>query len=113
MLFIVSILGYLFSVLKEKIDLYNNRVTISSKKVSQNFLDEIDLKAFKLGNIKLTIGDRIKIYLKDKDPVKGVVLGAKKYDNSLVILTLEDKILELNVTSIKKLKIISRYGKLF
>lgn len=113
LLFIVSIIGYLFSVLREKIDLLNNKVMINSKNLSQNLLDDIDLKIFKLGSIRLTIGDEIKINLKNDNSVKGVVLGAKKYNNSLFILTIEDKVLELKIKNIKSLKVISRYGKLF
>ncbi len=74
----VSATGYLFTVLREKMDLFNNRVIIKSKKVSQNTLDKIDLKIFKLGNIKLTIGDEIRIYLKNNNLVQGTLIGAKK-----------------------------------
>jgi len=112
-LFIVSIFGYLISLLKEKYDLFNNRITFKSEKITQKFLDELDLKIFKLGNINLSIGDQIKIHLKNNNSIKGTVLGAKKKDNILCILTLEDKIIELNVSRIKRLRIISRYGRIF
>lgn len=111
-LFIVSIFGYLISLLKEKYDLANNRITFKSKKITQKFLDELDLKIFKLGNINLSIGDQIKVHLKNNNSVKGTVLGAKKDDNILCILTLEDNIMELNVSKIKRLRIISRYGRI-
>lgn len=113
MLFILSIFGYLMSLIKEKLDLLNNRVIFKSNKITQGFLDELDLKIFKLGNINLSIGDQIKIYLKNNNSVKGVVLGAKKEDNILCILTLEDKIMELHVNRIRRLRIISRYGRIF
>lgn len=112
-LFIVSIFGYLIAILKEKKDLINNKVTFQSDKISQNFLDELDLKIFKLGNLNLSIGDQIKIYLKNDNSIKGTVLGAKAKENTLCILTLEDKILELKVSKIKKLRILSRYGRIF
>jgi len=112
-LFIVSVLGYLLSLLKEKYDLFNNRISFKSKNITQNLLDELDLKIFKLGNINLSIGDQIKIHLKNSRAIKGTVLGAKKEDNTLCILTLEDKIVELNVSKIKRLRILSRYGRLF
>ncbi|WP_432400738.1 hypothetical protein [Wukongibacter sp. M2B1] len=112
-LLIVSIFGYLLSLLKEKYDLFNNRISFKSKKITQNLLDEIDLKIFKLGNIHLSIGDQIKIYLKNSRAIKGTVLGAKKQDNTLCILTLEDKVVELNVSKIKRLRILSKYGRLF
>ncbi len=112
-LFIVAQFGYLFSIIKEKMDLANNRISINSKSVTQKILDELDLKFFKLGNIKLTIGDEIEISLKNNNIIKGTVLGAKKKENSLCIVTFEDRILELSVSNIKKLKILSRYGKIF
>ncbi len=112
LLFIVAIFGYLISILKEKHDLINNKVVFQSKTLTQRLVDEIDLKMFKLGNIRLTIGDQIKIYLKNNNSIKGIVLGAKTLENSLYILTLEDKIIELKVNNIRKLKIISRYGKI-
>ncbi len=112
-LFIVAIFGYLMSLLKEKYDVVNNRITFKSKKITQTFLDELDLKAFKLGNINLSIGDQIKIFLNNDNSVKGTVLGAKREDNILCILTLEDKIMELKVSKIKRLRILSKYGRIF
>ena len=112
-LFIVSIFGFLISLLKEKNDILNKRVTLNSKIISQKFLDELDLKIFKLGSINLAIGDQIKIYLKNNNFVKGTVLGAKRENNTLCLLTQEDKVLELNVNKIKRLRIISRYGRMF
>ncbi len=111
-LFVVSLFGYFISVIKEKMDLNNNRISINSKNVTDKLLNELDLKFFKLGNIRLTIGDEIKIYLKNDNIIKGRVLGAKKKENSLCILTLEDRVMELKINNIKKLKIISRYGKI-
>lgn len=112
-LFVVSIFGYFISILKERYDLLNNKVTLKSKKITQKFLDELDLKIFKLGNLNLSIGDQIKIYLKNNNSIKGTILGAKKDDNTLCILTIEDKIIELKVNKIKKLRILSKYGRIF
>lgn len=110
---LVSIIGYVFSVLREKMDLFNNRVVIKSKNVSQHILDKIDLKIFKLGNIKLTIGDEIRIYLKNNKFVQGTLIGAKKKDNCLCLVTKEDELVELNIKTIRKLKVMTRYGRLF
>ncbi|SKC87329.1 LSm family protein [Maledivibacter halophilus] len=112
-LFIVAIFGYFISILKEKYDLLNNKVTLKSKKITQKFLDELDLKIFKLGRLNLSIGDQIKIYLNNNNSIKGTILGAKKDDNILCILTIEDKIVELKVNKIKKLRILSKYGRIF
>jgi len=45
--------------------------------------------------------------------IKGVLVGAKKKVNSLVILTSDDEVLELNVKKIDKVQIIMKYGRLF
>jgi len=112
-LLMVAATGYLFTVLREKMDLFNNRVIIKSKNVSQNTLDKIDLKIFKLGNIKLTIGDEIRIYLKNNNLVQGTLIGAKKKDNCLCLVTKQDELIELNIKTIRKLKVMTRYGRLF
>ncbi len=109
----VSIFGYLFSVVKEGLNIVNERVQIDSKKVTQQIVDDLDYKVFKLGSTKLMIGDEIKIYLRNKELVRGIVVGAKKRTNELCIVTKKDEVLELKIASIKKLKVITKYGKLF
>lgn len=113
LILLVSLTGYIFSVLREKMDLFNNRVVIKSKNVNQHVLDKIDLKIFKLGNIKLTIGDEIRIYLKNNSFVQGTLIGAKKKDNCLCLVTKQDELVELNIKTIRKLKVMTRYGRLF
>jgi len=109
----VSIFGYLFSVVKEGLNIVNERVQIDSKKVTQQIIDDLDYKVFKLGSTKLMIGDEIKVYLRNKELVRGIVVGAKKRTNELCIVTKKDEVLELKIASIKKLKVITKYGKLF
>jgi len=109
----VSLFGYLFSVLKESIDIVNEKVQLDSKKITQEVVDDLDYKVFKLGATKLMIGDEIKIYLRDQRLVRGIVVGAKKQTNELCIVTKKDELLELKIASIKKLKVITKYGKLF
>lgn len=109
----VSIFGYLFSVVKEGINIGKENVEIESKKITQQIIDDLDYKVFKLGSTKLMIGDEIKIYLRNNEWVRGIVVGAKKKTNELCIVTRKDEILDLKITSIKKLKVITKYGKLF
>ncbi len=45
----LSVFGYLFAVIKEKLDLKNQRVSIKSKSVTQDLIDDVDFKVFKLG----------------------------------------------------------------
>lgn len=109
----VSIFGYLFSVLKEGMNIVNEQVHIESKKVTQKIVDDLDYKVFKLGSTKLMIGDEIKVYLRNNELIRGIVVGAKKKGNALCIVTKKDEVMELSITSIKKLKVITKYGKLF
>lgn len=109
----VSIFGYLFSVLKEGMNILNERVQIGSKKITQQVIDDLDFKVFKLGSTKLMIGDEIKIYLRNNELVRGIVVGARKKTNELCIVTKKDEVLELKIASIKKLKVVTKYGKLF
>lgn len=109
----VSICGYLFAVMREKRDLMQHQVVIKSKAVTQKLIDELDLKMFKLGRIKLIVGDEIRVRLKDKHSIRGVVLGAKKTDNALCLVTAQDEIVEVHVKSIEKLTVVTKYGRLF
>jgi len=113
LLLIVSFLGYLLSIIKEKTDFRNNKINIRSKKITQKLIDEIDYKIFKLGNTKLNIGDEIKVHLRNNKLVKGTLVGAKKNSNSLCLVTSEDEVLELSIPTIKKLKVTSKYGRIF
>lgn len=110
---IVSIFGYLFSVLKESMNIVNESVQIDSKKVTQQIIDDLDYKVFKLGATRLMIGDEIKIYLRNNQLIRGIVVGAKKNTKELCIVTKQDEVMALKITSIKKLKVITKYGKLF
>lgn len=110
---IVSIFGYLFSVLKESMNIVNETVQIDSKKVTQQIIDDLDYKVFKLGATRLMIGDEIKIYLRNNQLIRGIVVGAKKNTKELCIVTKKDEVMALKITSIKKLKVITKYGKLF
>ncbi|MCK8058024.1 MULTISPECIES: hypothetical protein [unclassified Fusibacter] len=109
----ISIFGYIFSIMKEKQDLMQHRVVIKSEKVTQRILDDLDMKMFKLGKFKLFVGDVIRVKLKNKQRIKGILLGAKRKSNALWLVTPDDEIIELNVKTIEKLSIISKYGRLF
>lgn len=109
----VCISGYFMSLLKENIDFKKNQILIDSKKVTQDLLDGLDYKKFKLGNTRLNIGDEVKVYLSDDKLVRGTVLGAKRRKNSVCILADFDEVIELSIKSIKKLKVTEKYGRIF
>ncbi len=113
-LLIIFLLGYILIILKEKYYLWHNIILINSKTVSQNHIDEIDIKHFLLGNVEIMAGDEIKIYSNDnKNVLKGIVLGAKRQDNSLFIVTHKDKVEQVSIKDIRNFKIIDKYGKIF
>ncbi|QZY57143.1 hypothetical protein [Crassaminicella profunda] len=113
MLLIVSILGYIFTILKEKYYLWNNTIFIENKVVSQVHMDEIESKHFKIGSIEVMAGDEMKIHFYDHPTVKGIILGAKIQDNSVWVVTAKKQVHSVSVKDIKKIKIVSRYGKFF
>jgi len=76
-------------------------------------IDDIDFKVFKLGEKKLNIGDEISVRLKNNNRVKGTLIGARKVENALCIVTEDDELLDVHVTRIKKLSIKMKYGRLF
>lgn len=104
--------GYVFSVMREKIDLRQNQVYIKSKRVTQDLIDSLDYKAFKLGETHLNIGDEIRVLLKDNELIKGTLIGARKKERAICIVTPEDELRDLGVSSIKRLKITTKYGRL-
>lgn len=105
--------GYFLAFVKEKMDFNQLKVPIKSEKVTQNLIDSLDYKVFKLGKTRLNIGDEIKVYLKDNKMIKGTVLGAKRKIGALCMITEMDEVIELKVVQIKKLKVVFKYGRLF
>lgn len=106
-----SLFGYVFCVLKERVDLFHQRIEFKSDSITQDYIDDVEMKSFKLGRKTLLIGDEVKVYLNSKVFIKGVILGAKKSQNKLCLVTDSDELLELSVSNIRKLKILSKYGR--
>lgn len=113
MLFCVTLLGYIFVIIKEKYYLMNNIVLIDCKGITQQDLDAIELKHFKLGSSEIMAGDEMKICIDNNNQLRGTVLGAKITDNSILMVTDGKKVECISIQEIKKFKIISRYGKFF
>lgn len=112
-LLIVSTFGYIFSILKEKLYLKNNMIVIDKKAVTQDHLNEADMKEFIIDGVKLKAGDEIKITTKEKKNYNGILIGAKKKDKKIVIVTHRDEVKQLKVENIIKFKVISKYGRFF
>lgn len=110
-LFIVSLIGYILVVIKEKLYLKNNLIVIDNKHVTQEHLEEADLKEFYLDGKRIKSGDEIKVRCKEKKNIIGTLIGAIVEEQSIMIITNKNKILRLKIEDIMEFKIISKYGK--
>ncbi|MBB6216979.1 hypothetical protein HNQ80_003084 [Anaerosolibacter carboniphilus] len=113
MLFGVSMLGYLLCVLKEKYYLKNNRIVLDGKGITEEHINEIDTNYFRVGKIEIMAGDEVKIYFNNKSKLRGIILGAKIRENSLMIITENDTVELVELKNIRSFKVINKYGKLF
>ena len=112
-LLICSIFGYILSTLKEKSYLKNNIIVIDKKSVTQEHLNETDMKEFILDGLRLKSGDEIKVITKEKKKYNGILIGAKKKSKEIMMVTHEDEIKQFQIKDISKFKIISKYGRFF
>lgn len=112
-LLIASIFGYIFSILKEKLYLKKNIIVIDKKAVTQEHLNEADMKEFIIDGLRVKSGDEIKVTTKGKKNYNGILIGAKKKEKKIVIVTHRDEIKQFEVEDISKFKIVSKYGRFF
>lgn len=113
LLFVTSIFGYIFVILKEKLYLKNNIIIIDKKIVTQQHLNEADMKEFILDGLRVKAGDEIKVITKENKKYNGILIGAKKKDRSILMVTHRDEIKLFTIDNILKFKIVSKYGKFF
>ena len=112
-LLIGSLCGYIFAILKEKSYLRNNMIVIDKKAVTQEHLNETDMKEFVIDGLRLKAGDEIQVTTKEKKHYNGILIGAKKKDKEIVIVTHKDEVKHFEIEDILKFRIISKYGKFF
>lgn len=113
LLFITSFLGYIFVIIKEKINLKNNIILIDKKVVTKDHLDETDMFEFVLDGVRAKAGDEVKVITKENEKYNGILIGAKKRDKSILIVTHRDEIKKFKIDNIMKFRIISKYGRFF
>lgn len=113
LLFITSMVGYIFSTLKEKSYLKNNMIIIDKKIVTQDHLNETDIKEFVLDGLRVKAGDEIRVITKGKRIYNGILIGAKKSDRAILMVTHSDEIKTFKVDNIVRLKILTKYGMFF
>lgn len=110
---VVSVLGYVLSVIKEKIYLKKNIILLDNKHVTQEDLNQIDMNEFILYGSKVKTGDEIKVITKEKKKFNGTIIGAKKSEKAIHLITRKNKIIKCKVENISDFKIISKYGSFF
>ena len=109
--FILSIIGYILVVLKEKLYLKNNIIIIEKKSVTNDHLNAADMKQFILNGTRVKSGDEIRVTTLAKDRFEGILIGAIKQEKSILMVTHSDQIKKLKIDNILKLKVISKYGR--
>ena len=112
-IFVFVFSGYILIILKEKVYLNNNVIFLDHKDLNEEDMKNLDIKHFMLGSTEVKVGDEVKIMLENDNKLIGTVLGANKSNNTIAIVTKGKNITKLNIKSIRKLKVISRYGKFF
>ena len=90
-LFIVSLIGYILVVLKEKLYLKNNVIVIDNKHVTEEHLKQADLKEFYLDGRRIKSGDEIKVKSKEKKNIIGTLIGAVVEEQSIMLITNKNK----------------------
>ncbi len=113
MLLISSTIGYILVVLKEKFYLKNNIILLDNKYVTQEHLNDTDLKEFFLDGTMLKSGDEIRVITKKKEKYIGTLIGAIKKEKSILLITSRNRVLKCKIDNILQFKVISKYGKFF
>ncbi|MFA5524156.1 MAG: hypothetical protein WDA24_07340 [Tissierellales bacterium] len=113
MFLLVSIIGYVLVVIKERLYLNDNMIVLGKKSVTQEHIDDTDMKFFSIGGISLKTGDEIKVILSNNSKVNGIVIGAKKIKKEILVVTSNDEIRSFKIEKIKRIRIVSKYGEFF
>lgn len=112
-LFVLSVSGYILVVLKEKFLLKNNIIIIDNKHLTHDDLSETDMNEFIFKGQRIKSGDEIKVITREQEKLNGTIIGAKKSEDEIHIITYDNDIIKCKVDNIIKFKIISKYGRFF
>ena len=112
-LFAVSVIGYIFTVLKQKFYLKNNIIIIENRAVTQEDLDKADMKEFVLKGKIAKSGDEVRVITNNNHKYEGTLIGISRKERALLMVTYKDEIKELKIDNIEKFKVISKYGQFF
>lgn len=112
-LFILSIAGYVLVVLKEKFLLKNNMIVIDNKHLTQDDLSETDINEFIFKGQRIKSGDEISVITKKDEKVQGIIIGAKKSEDAIHIITYNNDVIKCRIDNILKFRVVSKYGMFF
>lgn len=112
-LLICSVSGYVMTVLKEKALLKNMTLVIDNKSVTNKDLEESDQFFFTIEDEFVKAGDEIKLLTKKKRKISGIIIGLKKKEEKIIMVTYKDEIVHLKIQDVLKFKVTSRYGQFF
>ena len=112
-LFVLSVAGYILVVLKEKFLLKNNMIIIDNKHLTPEDLSETDINEFIFKGQRIKSGDEILVVTKNEEKVNGIIIGAKKSEDTIHIITYNNNVIKCKIDNIMKFKVVSRYGRFF
>lgn len=112
-MFVLSLAGYILVVLKEKFLLKNNMIVIDNKHLTQEDLSETDINEFIFKGQRIKSGDEILVITKNDERVNGIIIGAKKSEDAIHIITYNNDVIKCKIENIIKFKVVSRYGRFF
>lgn len=112
-LLILSISGYILVILKEKFFLKNNIIIIDNKHLTQEDLSETDINEFIFKGKRLKSGDVIQLITRKREKLNGTIIGAKKDEDTIHIITYDNDVIKCKIENILQFKIISQYGRFF
>ena len=112
-LFILSAVGYIIVVFFEKVNIKRNIILITNRHLREEDINEVDINEFMYKGQRMKSGDEVKIINKEKKKYNGTIIGVKKSNSAIHIITYNNKIMRINADEILEFKIISKYGKFF
>ncbi len=110
-IWVVTYLAYVGATIKEKIYLQKNMVVLDNKNISKHDIERMDTKELIINKVSAKSGDEIRVFSQDAQVAKGILVGASKKDGIMLLSRPYTKPIEVKVASIKRIKIISRYGR--
>ncbi len=111
--FVLSLAGYILVVMKEKFFLKNNIIIIDNKHLTEEDLSDTDISEFIYKGQRVKSGDEIQVVTRKKEKVSGIIIGAKKTEDTIHLITYNNDVIKFKIENILDFKIISKYGRFF